>query len=97
MRRHCAQIFQAKFHEIMSETLLQENYTCDHLPQMPTKGEIARHFQYKNVNHFFKNVLFKIILPDSEFNYNKIKQLRRLPPKLAIEIYTRYKIQELKN
>lgn len=56
-------------------------------PAMPSKSEVADYFGYNNATWFFNKVLFKKILPNSEYTAEGIKNSKRLPPALAQEIY----------
>ncbi len=63
---------------------------------MPLKSEIAHHFGYSYVYHFWREVFFDKIMPESRYNYDSIRSVRRIPADLARELYNKYEIYHLR-
>ncbi len=67
------------------------------LPVCPNKSQIAHHFGYRDVHHFFTKHFFTQVLPDCRCSYEDIRWAKRLPPDIAQELYHKYQIAYLKS
>ena len=66
------------------------------LPVCPNKSQIAHHFGYRDVHHFFTKQFFTQILPNCRCSYEEIRWAKRLPPDVARQLYREHEIVYLK-